>query len=57
LNLDSSNMVHCKPMILKQSPCQWHLVSCLDQSSTEVPPTLLLASMENVEGWCKELRS
>lgn len=42
LDLDGRDVIHGKAMILEETSRQCHLVRCLNQSSTEVPPTLLL---------------
>jgi len=50
LDLDRTDMVHRKTMILKQSPRQRHLVSCLDQRCTEVLHATVFIFCHHVEG-------
>ena len=50
-------MVHRKTMILKQSPCQRHLVSCLDQRCTEVLHASVFIFCHHVEGRRQKLLS
>ena len=57
LDLYCSNMVHCKPMIFKQSSGQTHFISRLYYRSTEVPEALVFIFMHDVETACQELLS
>ena len=50
LDLDGSDMVHSESMVLKESPGQSHLICCLYECSTEIPPALFFTPVEDVEG-------
>ena len=49
LDLDRSNVVHGKAVVLEQSASQSHLVSGLDQSSAVVAPTSLFTLVQHIE--------
>ena len=48
-------MVHGKPVVFEQTPCQRHFVGGLDQTSAEFTHALLLISRHDIEGRCEEL--
>lgn len=48
-------MIHGEPMVLEQASRQRHLVSSLNQASTEVSHALLLVLSHHVEGGGEEL--
>lgn len=55
LYLDSRYMIHSKPMVLKKSACQTHLVRSLDEGGTEVLHAVLFIFVELVEGRSQKL--
>lgn len=55
LDLDGSDMIHGESMILEESPGQSHLIRCLYECCTEIPPALLFTPVEDVEGRGEEL--
>ena len=55
LNLNSSNMVHRKSVVLEKSSCERHLVGCLDECRTEITKALILIFVHHVEWRRQEL--
>ena len=49
LDLDGSDVIHCKPMVLEQPSRQRHFVSGLDQPSAEVSHACVLILVHHVE--------
>ena len=49
LNLDSSNMVHGKSVILKESSSKRHLVSSLYEARREIPHAGILTLSHHIE--------
>ena len=57
LNLDRSDMIHSKAMILEKTSCERHFVCCLDQAGTKVSHALLLILCHHIEPWGQKLLS
>ena len=49
LNLDGSNVVHGKPMILEESSRQRHLICGLDDGGTEISQALIFILMHDIK--------
>lgn len=55
LNLNSGDVIHSKPVVLKQPSGQRHLVGRLDDGCAEVSKTLIFIFVGHVECTCQEL--
>ena len=49
LNLDGSDVIHGKSVVLEKSPGQRHLVGSLDDRSTEISQALIFILVHDIE--------
>jgi hypothetical protein len=55
LDLNGSDVVHGKPMILEESPGKGHLIGGLNEGGTEVPQALILIFVHDIEWGSQKL--